>query len=787
MKRFNSAIVLMAIGSAAVLTGVDAAAQSSEDLGRSAAPDKFIQRCAACHGENAGGTDRGPDLRDDRSLRLRSEGQIAEIIQKGTPGGMPAFSLPQEQLTSLAAFIHGFNISAHDAKPAGDTAAGKHFYEGEGGCSSCHMIAGVGRVEGPDLSDVGRELTLAEIEAAIDDPAASAGTRSSPNCPGYTWCPQDPWAVAKVQLKNGSVLEGFVRSEGKQDLQLQTFDGKIHVLVESDYDQLIREKVVRMPALRASREQRQALLAYLSSLNGTVSGSDGDTGPIPSEAVRAVLDPAPNDWVTHYGSLTGNRRSDLKQISRQNVAKLELQWVYTMPHNELETTPLVSDGIMYVTGPNRVCALDARAGRQIWCYSRPRSAASTIPADAAKGANRGIAILGDRIFFATDNAHLICLHRLTGGLMWDVNMPDSDGPYGATAAPLVVGDLVVSGVAGGDGPIRGFLSAYDAVTGRLVWRFHTTPSASVSGANTWHGSALQQGGGGATWVTGSYDKETDTLYWGTGNPYPDFDGDQREGDDLYTNCVLALEAKTGKLLWYFQFTPHDLHDWDATQPLILADAPFHGVQRKLLLQANRNGFFYVLDRTNGQLLLARPYVKRLNWAQGVDKLGRPKALESSKPTAAGTKTCPGARGATNWHSTSYDPARGLLYVMALEDCNIFRSTSALLTPVHDPSNPPARFLRAIDIQTGKIAWEVSQIGPPEASFSGVLSTAGSLVFYGQTDGAFAAVDSETGKTLWHFPAGQSWRAGPMTYMVGGRQYIAVAGGGNLFTFALPKR
>lgn len=786
MNPFKSAILLVAIASATVLSGVDAAAQSSENLGPSAAPEIFIKRCATCHGENAGGTDRGPDLRNDRSLRLRSQQQIAEIIQKGTSGGMPSFALAGEQLTVLASFLHSFNVSAHEAKPPGDVAAGERFFRSEGGCSSCHMVAGVGRVGGPDLTDVGGELTLSEIEAAVDDPVASAGTRSSPNCPGYTWCPQDPWAVAKVHLKNGSVLEGFVRSEGKQDLQLQTLEGKIYVLGEADYERVTQEKLVRMPALKATQEQRRDLLAYLSSLNGSAPASNGNTATIPSEAARAILDPAPDDWVTHYGNLNGNRRSELKQIDRKNVAKLQVQWVYTLPHNQLETTPLVSSGVMYVTGPNRVCALDARTGRQMWCYSRPRSAPNTIPADAAKGANRGVAILGDRIFFATDNAHLICVHRLTGGLMWDVNMPDSPGPYGATAAPLVVGDLVVSGVAGGDGPIRGFLSAYDAVTGRLVWRFHTTPSASISGAKTWHGSALQQGGGGATWVTGSYDKETGTLYWGTGNPYPDFDGDQREGDDLYTNCVLALEAKTGKLLWYFQFTPHDLHDWDATQPLILANALFHGVERKLLMQANRNGFFYVLDRTDGKLLLARPYIKRLNWAHGVDNLGRPKSLESSKPTAAGTKTCPGARGATNWHSTSYDPTTGLFYVMALEDCNIFRSTSALLTPVHDPANPPARFLRAIDIQTGNVAWEVPQIGPPEASFSGVLSTGGGLVFYGQTDGGFAAVDSKTGKTLWHFSAGQTWRAGPMTYVVDDRQYITVAGGGNLFAFALPE-
>jgi PQQ-dependent dehydrogenase (methanol/ethanol family) len=787
MNYFRRTIIVRIAAASAVLFSLAPASapqSSTEAESPRSGQALFAQRCAGCHGENAGGTDRGPALRDNRTLRQRTAQQIAEIIQKGTSGGMPAFPLPAPEVDTLASMLHSFNVSAYDSRPPGDAAAGAKFFRIEGGCSACHMVAGEGRVQGPDLSDVGRQLTLKDIQAALDDPAASAGTRSSPACPGYTWCPEDPWAVAKVRLKNGSTIEGFIRSEGKQDLQLQSFDGKLHTLRESDYEQLIREKEVQIPTLKATPEQRRDLLAYLSSLDGNTSGPNAGQAPVPAEAARAVVDPKPGDWVTHYGNLTGNRRSELRQINKDNAAKLQLQWLYTMPHNELETTPLVSDGIMYVTGPNRVCALDARAGRQIWCYSRTRSAANTIPGDAAKGANRGVAILGDRIFFATDNAHLICLHRLTGGLMWDVLMPDSDGPYGATAAPLVIGDLVVSGIAGGEGPIRGFLAAYDPASGRLVWRFRTTSPATSQIAQTWRGSAIQMGGGGATWVTGSYDKETNTLFWATGNPYPDFDGDEREGDNLYTNCVLAMEAKTGKLLWYFQFTPHDLHDWDATQPLILANVRFQGADRKLLMQANRNGFFYVLDRTNGRLLLAQPYVKRLTWADGIDAAGRPKALEGNKPTAVGTKTCPGARGATNWHSPSFDPEAGLFYVMVLEDCNIFRSTSVLLTPVHDPKNPPARFLRAID--TGKVIWEVSQIGPPESSFSGVLSTAGGIVFYGQTDGGFAAVDSKTGQTLWHFPAGQSWRAGPMTYMVDGNQYVAIAGGGNVFCFAVPK-
>jgi alcohol dehydrogenase (cytochrome c) len=294
-------------------------------------------------------------------------------------------------------------------------------------------------------------------------------------------------------------------------------------------------------------------------------------------------------------------------------------------------------------------------------------------------------------------------------------------------------------------------------------------------------------GGGATWLTGSYDPESGLLYWPTGNPFPDTDGSERGGDNLYTNCVLALDAKTGRLRWHYQFTPHDLHDWDATEPLVLVDAAFQGRPRKLLLQANRNGFFYVLDRTNGELLLAKPFVKRLTWASGVGKDGRPQELQGSRPTPGGTVTCPAVRGATNWYSTAFNPETKLFYVMAVEDCNLYRqSNRGGYVPFVDPANPPKKFLRAIDIGTGNIAWEAPQVGAPEANYSGVLSTGGGLVFYGETGGGFAAVDAATGKTLWYFETGQAWKASPMTYMTNGRQYVAVASGGNVLSFALPE-
>jgi alcohol dehydrogenase (cytochrome c) len=277
------------------------------------------------------------------------------------------------------------------------------------------------------------------------------------------------------------------------------------------------------------------------------------------------------------------------------------------------------------------------------------------------------------------------------------------------------------------------------------------------------------------------------LYWAIGNPYPDTDGDERGGDNLYTNCDLALDAKTGKLLWSFQFTPHDLHDWDANQPLVLADATFHGRERKLLLHANRNGFFYILDRATGEFLQATPFVKKLTWASGIGADGRPKLLPANETTRRGVETCPAVRGATNWYSTAFNPSTRLYYVMSVEDCGVYRKAqNGGFGRVNNPSSPGMKYLRALDVETGRAAWELPLIGPVEANYSGVLSTAGGLVFFGETSGGFAAADARTGEILWHFEANQPWKASPMTYAVDGRQYVAIASGANILSFALPR-
>ena len=734
-----------------------------------APPPQFGQTCSVCHGGGAEGTDRAPSLLGSRQLRGQSEAEIAAVIRNGR-ANMPAFgSLPDEEIQALAHFVRSLNASAFDMKPAGDAAAGARTFYGSGHCSDCHTAQGRGGVNGPDLSHIARQLTLADLTQAIQHPPLRITQ-------GYR--------LVDVTLRNGGRLHGFARDQGSHSVDLQTLDGQLHLLTDQQYTHVQPSADAPGPAFTGSSEQQRDLMAFLSTLGGVAAGANpAARQAIAPAAIDAIVHPKSGDWPTYSGNLNGNRYSDLTGITAGNVAALRPAWIHPVAYDGLETTPLVIDGVMYVAGPNQVYALDGRSGAQIWAYTRPRSDAAGISGDAAKGAQRGVAVLGDRVFLITDNAHLICLHRLTGALLWEVVMPEQPGKYGGTGAPLVVGDLVIAGVSGGDEGVRGFVAAYRADTGEQAWRFWTVPKSGEPGAETWQGDAQPQGG--SSWTSGSYDAQSGVLYWSIGNPYPDTDGDNRGGDNLYTASDVALDAKTGKLLWYFQYTPHDVHDWDANQPLVLIDAKFHGNDRKLLLHANRNGFFYVLDRTTGKLLQATAMVKHLTWATGIGSDGRPILTEANQTTTGGVKTCPAVRGATNWYSTAFNPATQLYYVMTVEDCSIYRKAhDGGYGFINDPTDPSSKVLRAIAVDSGRIAWEIPLIGPVERNYSGVLTTAGGLVFFGETSGGFAAVDARDGHYLWHFEASQPWKASPMTYTIDGRQYIAIASGPNILSFAL---
>ncbi len=533
-------------------------------------------------------------------------------------------------------------------------------------------------------------------------------------------------------------------------------------------------------------------LLYGASVGLPVMAQQGEepvAAKITVQSDDLLAQPVGANWTFYNGDYSGRRYSSLREITTRNAAQLHAAWVFHPGNSQnLEVTPVVVRGIMFVTSANDVFALDARSGRTLWHYERPIS--SGLLDDAAAHKNRGVAVWRDSVYTETDDAHLVCLDARSGGLRWDIEYADKRDHYGATSAPLVVKDLVIVGTSGGDSGVRGFVAAYEAATGKLKWKFWTIPGPGEFGSSSWPGDSYLHGGG-TTWLPGTYDPELNLLYWTTSNAAPDYVGDSRPGDDLYTACVLALNPDTGALKWYFQFTPHDLYDYDATETPVLVDAEENGETRHLLVQADRNGFFYVLDRTNGKFLRATPFVEKLNWATGIDASGRP-ILTGRIPTAKGTYICPGVTGATNWFSPSYNPDTKLFYVMALENCDEYFAVPRKFTrgetyyntgTKHPPNEHGQKILLALSVADGKPVWHYSQVGNGN-SWGGTLTTAGGLVFFGDDAESFEAVDASNGHPLWHFDTGQKFVASPMTYAVDGIQYVAIAAQSDIFVFTL---
>lgn len=520
-------------------------------------------------------------------------------------------------------------------------------------------------------------------------------------------------------------------------------------------------------------------------------GHDSQHTELPAlDVAFAKIESAPQDgaeWLTYSGSYNGQRHSRLSQITRQNVSRLRLKWLFQFPEfsRDTESTPLVSGHYMFVTlPPGDVWALDTRTGEKLWSYSYPIS----TPVKNTPVHNRGVALLGNTVFLGTLNAHLVALNAQTGKLLWDVKVADNEDGYGITSAPLALRNQIVIGVSGGDFGIRGFIDAYSPVDGKRLWRLYTVPGPGEPGHETWAGDSWKKGGG-PTWLTGSYDPDLDLIYWGVGNPGPDFQGDVRSGKNLYTCSVIAIEAATGRLRWYYQFSPHDEHDWDSTQVPVLANAVFQGQPRKLLYFANRNAFFYALDRTSGKFLRAEAYAKQ-TWAAGFDSEGVPIETAAARPTVAGATISPSSQGATNWWSPSYDPASNTMYVPTMEGSDVYKKGPAISLAYGNYLGRIATFgptwtaIRALDGQTGHLRWEY-RFPPrqPSIVMGGLLSTDGGLVFGGD-ESLMVALDSTQGKELWHFRTGVGIAAAPITYMVDGHQNVTLAAGMTVLTFSL---
>jgi alcohol dehydrogenase (cytochrome c) len=554
---------------------------------------------------------------------------------------------------------------------------------------------------------------------------------------------------------------------------------------------------------------RMSLLACVVLTLGTVVGAQ-----VTSQRLTRAAD-EPHNWLTYSGGYFSQRYSTLKQLDRSNVKNLEMKWI--LPNQVFgawQSTPLVVDGVMYVTQrPNDVLAVDAKTGRVFWLYRHVPSPDARV---CCGSNNRGVAILGDALFMGTLDGRLVAIDTKTGKANWNVPVGDPKLGYSLTMAPLIVKDKVLVGVGGGEYGIRGYVAAFDARTGKEVWRFYTVPAPGEPGGETWKGDAWKTGGG-SIWLTPSYDPELNLTYWGVGNPGPDWNPDQRPGDNLYTDSVIAVDADTGKLRWHYQFTPNDAYDYDAVQIAVLADITYpeatassrsgqQGKPTKTMMWANRNGNFYVLDRTNGKFLSGKPFVK-VNWMSGFDEKGRP--IQTPQP--AGQPTWPGNQGGTNWYSPSFSPRTELFYVTAWENyASVYRREQmeyvpgrvfgggghTPVTPV--PGAPVVRIGRtnpinswtdvvghgaviAIDPRTGQQKWKFDQF---DVSDSGILTTGSDLLFTGGREGYFYALDARTGELLWKASLGGQIVNGPITYMVDGKQYVSTISGNSLVTFAL---
>jgi PQQ-dependent dehydrogenase (methanol/ethanol family) len=822
LRRLSLGIVLAsgALGGAIVWAAQQSDAVVNPLAGNAAAIQAggrlFDGFCADCHGSGGAGTGKGPAVNTGTFKHGGDDAGVFRTIKNGVPGTeMDANpNVPDQQIWQLVAYIRSLAPATPDrgapsagTAVGGNAAAGEAVFFGKGECATCHDINGRGGVVGPDLSAAG-QLSAAAIRQAILDPnvAAQAGGQRGGGRGGGRGGPGRPVTVV-VSYRDGREVRGIRRSEDTFSLQMIDATGRLHMVDKTAVKSVRVDPVSLMPAYagRLSDEEVANLVAYLAGQGGrdlAKTAAAPITGGITHERLRAA-ESEPQNWPMFWGNYQGTHYSALKQITTANVHTLRTIWASPIPGDSiLEATPLVVDGIMYVTGsgnPLTVTALDAKTGRQIWRYTRQQPVRSPYENNRF---NRGVAILGNRLFVGTLDAVLIALDARSGSVLWQVQMADTMEGYELTSPPLVVKDTVIMGIAGGEYAIRGFVDAYDAASGKRIWRFYTVPGPGEFGHETWKGDSWQKGGS-AAWLTPTYDPELNSVYIPVGNPAPQLDRTVRgeDLDNLFSSSVVALDADTGVRKWHYQFTPNDGHDWDSTEDMVLVDRVWHGQPRKLLLHADRNGFFYVLDRTTGEFLQATPFVYQ-NWNKGFDAKGRPIVVPGSNSSAEGSfLVYPTLVGGTNYQAPSYSAATGLFYLEYAESGQQYvsgpaeygRGTQYIGRPAGRGGPPPARRpndpensagIKALDPETGRTVWDFKIF--QGSLTNGLMATAGHVVFASIRDGNMAALDGKTGRALWHFQTGAATAASPMSYAVDGRQFVALCAGNFVYGFALPE-
>jgi alcohol dehydrogenase (cytochrome c) len=645
-------------------------------------------------------------------------------------------------------------------------------------------------------------MAAQQLQAKIENPnqVAAPGGRGGRGGRGRGGFNRPATVIAKT--KDGKEYRGAEKSADSFTVQMVDGSGRYHSFDRSQLAELQIEPKSLMPddfTKRLSGAEIQNVVAYLKSLDGSDLSKLAAGPGLTWERIRDAAK-EPQNYLTYWGDLSGRHYSALSQINTANVKNLQAKWAVQMPGDGIvESIPLVVDGIMYTTGPvggtAQVFALDAKTGRQIWRYERKQRITNPYEINRV---NRGVTIFGNRLFFGTLDAFLIALDARTGTLLWEKQIDDTMLGYSITSPPLVVKDKIITGITGGEFGVRAYIDAYEPATGKRLWRWYTIPGKGEFGNETWEGDSWQHGGS-PSWLTGSYDPDLNTLYWAIGNPGPDINGDVRKGDNLFSCSVVALDPDTGQRKWHYQFTPNDTHDWDATEDLVLVDRMWRGQNRKLLMQANRNGVFYVLDRVTGKLLAGAPFV-RATWVKGWDENGRPITTENWRANPEGTTVYPSVGGGSNFQAPSYSPLTGWMYFMYYDGPGRYSIGPAPFEPgkqyqgrgtgggfgppAADGQAPPSQGVMAFDPETGKVQWkyELTQNGLTH----GVLATAGGVVFAASQEGNFMALDAKSGKALWRFGAGASIPSSPMSYSVDGKQYVAISSANVLYSFALPE-
>jgi alcohol dehydrogenase (cytochrome c) len=729
----------------------------------------FAAHCGFCHGRDTTGGETGPDLTRSTLVAEDVRGdKIGALLRTGRPDrGMPASTLGGADLAALVAYIHDQKLRAESQEGGrrtvsaadlntGDAAAGQRFFEGAGGCTHCHSVSG-------DLAGVAVRLQGLTLLQRMLYPQIPPGGRNS--------------ARATVTLPSGETVTGRLASRDEFTVSLYDAEGQYRAWPAGSVTAVIDNPSEAHASLLDTYTDKQIhdVLAYLQSTGG--AGSEAMTGSASEAAPKGLdpsllLHPSRDTWPTFHGDYSGRRHSMLTQVTPSNVGQLTLAWAFeTGQTSQIKATPIVANGMLFLAMPDNAWALDARTGRQIWRYSYPANEGFHI-------GHRGVAVRGNSVFLTTPDAHLVSLDANTGKVNWNVVIADSKRGYWSTMAPLVIGNHLLVGVSGDFDNLPGVLKSIDPDSGRTQWTFYSTPPVGTPGSRS--GGAT----GGQMWTTGTYDPELNLVFVGTGNPTPTLNGAARPGDNPWTCSIVALNPDNGELAWGFQPSPHDTHDWDAAEVPVLVDASFHGAPRKLLLQASRNGYFFVLDRTTGKALLTTPFAT-LNWARGIDKEGRPIPDPQKEPARDGRLVAPNEGGATNYRSPSFDPLTGLLVVSAKDGYGIYFSkpeSGEFGWAGADYDVFARSTIRAIDYRTGAIKWS-HDIGEGTGT-AGVMTTESGLTFTGDTAGNVLALRTSDGATLWHAAIGRIGNS-PITFELDGRQHIVIAGGGSLYAWKLP--